>query len=103
MWPRKYIERTRGVGLSLCIPFKTAHADLESVHAATVVLQFLIAVLCLVKPMCFVIEAHRETTELCVYCDEICRAHRLQHKIKPLSKIIYKYFHLICLNGGQIL
>lgn len=49
VWPRVDIEWARSVGLSARVPLKGAHAYLEGIHANTVVLQLLIAILGMVK------------------------------------------------------
>ena len=76
------------------VPLEATHANLESVHARTVVSQLLVAILCLVKPISFVLEADWETTELCVYGDEVGREYRLNHEVELLGEIVDPYLHI---------
>ena len=55
--PNIGIEGTRSVSCPSGIPLEATHANLESVHASTVVPQLLVAILCLVKSIGFVFEA----------------------------------------------
>ena len=95
--PHVDVERARAVGGAAGIPFKSAHADLEGIHATAVVLQLLVAIFSLIKAVRFVLEAHGEATELSVDRNEVSRQHRLNHEVESLGEVVHQNFHLLCL------
>ena len=97
MRPHVDVERARAVGGAAGIPFKSAHADLEGIHATAVVLQLLVAIFSLIKAVRFVLEAHGEATELGVDRNEVSRQNRLNHEVESLGEVVHQNFHLLCL------
>ena len=92
--PNIGIKGTWSVSSPSGVPLKATNANLESVHASAVVPQLLVAILCLVKPIGFVLEADWEATELCVYGDEVGREYWLNHKVELLGEIVHPYLHI---------
>ena len=88
------IEGPAGVGLAAFVPLECANTDLKRVHARTVVLELLVAVLDLVEGVHLVLIAYREPTELSVEGDKVSRLDGLDNEGELVSEVATQNIHL---------
>jgi len=87
------VEGPRIVEFACLVPFEAANTDLESVHALTVVLDLLVAVLTLIIVVVCAVKADIKSTEFSVEGDKVCLLDCLEDVGKLLDKIGVNYFH----------
>ena len=75
------VERAWNVAILLFVPLEGANSDLESVHACTVVLKFLVAILDLVEWVHLVVVIDVESWKLGVKSNKIGSSDWIQHEI----------------------
>ena len=86
--PHIDVEGTRRVGLASLVPFEAADANLKSIHASAIVLELLVAVLCLIKAVSLVLEADGKATKFRVDRDEVCGKNRLNDEVKAAREVV---------------